>query len=1275
MSDIQWDSSQINEQNLVNNTNDQEDYKNGLFYDLGTVFNTGFGSYNYGKELSKPIPTDSLPAEEYNINRVNSVLKKQGVPQETIDEVIRHPGNRDWESLFRNLESVKNKQQALRHIHDKLPTAISVPLGLTFGLVDIDAPLIGGVYKATTGLFKATKFLNNAGKASAIFKGAVTGATIGMTSNYANEALTGQYTEDSTVNSAVLGMLLGGTAGLFFGRGKNIESLTQHVDTSGEKPIYLKKEEAKVEAIKRAKEKQADIDDLVTQITEAKKDKQKLKVLLEAEELRKDSLINRKAYSDTSNILEEIKGLKQERQKANRDLVEAFNKNNDFYDQEVKFDFAKQQYSFNTKKISELKSTVKQATLKKERAEKWLKANEGKITAKPKAIKQRRDSLAEANSILSSKGILLGTYERAVQEFKLKTLPSYANIKNGIKATERSKENLTKIVKEVSNKIKTKEKNIEEINKAQEDLRKYEASGKDDRRMALVEQLGGVNKLLSSEGLADLVKTKSTVQQHLDEFYKGNLKPSKFYKMQIEQANLVDKLTKELDEVSQIKDFRTNPLFKKLPEWARKLTISPIEKLLNDPDELVSGMASMLHSGTLHHGLTNTHTASAIRKKLDVKVSRIQSSMLHNFREAKAGGYEGDIHKFNTEVTRNTRLVAGDIQRKLNEAISGDVSGEQRELIIQERANSIKREHVSGNKWVDKSVDDVLNYFEEIHAYGKKLGIETFEKALPKGYVKRVYALDKIKKLGREEAIERITNAQESYAIAHQLPVQAGRRAIFKEKATLVVDKVLDGISIREQVTQPLGTPRSTLEASLKERTIRAFEDDLDDVLSDDIIATTHIYGLGIHGRLALKEKLGVYTDSDLEELFNISGLKGKNLDRMRVLVETIKGTRELSRSPFNPFTRATKMLSSYTSMMHTMGFVIPTITEVASLSKEFGWSKTIDNLIGRPSEVLRIYKNGSPSEKNTVEMMISYGDAVFNHRVTRLDAEGSLDSVGKMQQFMDGVIHKQAVFSGLLPLTDMFRMSTASLTVDFLAGLSVRKNIPKTDIKRLNDIGFQVEDLPTIKEVLKVSEDGRIGNTNRKSWGKLDDAITEAVLNMVDRTILHPDGATLPMFMTDMNTGAFLPRIMFKFMRFPMESYERLLLRGIQEADAKQATSFIGSIGLWTMVLALKDSVKDESKQKYRGDKGTNQLMIDSFLMNSYTSAPFLFLDTLSGIATGKNLTSDMPFSYGGANYSSLRNLQQGHPKFNIAGVNIDLADVITGILTKMKIMEENHD
>ena len=159
------------------------------------------------------------------------------------------------------------------------------------------------------------------------------------------------------------------------------------------------------------------------------------------------------------------------------------------------------------------------------------------------------------------------------------------------------------------------------------------------------------------------------------------------------------------------------------------------EKLLNSDNQMVSGFAALLHSGTVHHGKIMSETAWIIKSKLDNKLNWVHASMTNNYKAALAdGSFGGKIEDFNDAVGKAIYKATGDIQRQLNQGISGDIVGMERLAIMQKRQGSVSRTTTTGNKHIDKSVDEFLGYWNDVHAYGNKLGMEAFRNSIAQGY-------------------------------------------------------------------------------------------------------------------------------------------------------------------------------------------------------------------------------------------------------------------------------------------------------------------------------------------------------------------------------------------------------------------------------------------------------------------------------------------------------------------------------------------------------------
>jgi len=746
-----------------------------------------------------------------------------------------------------------------------------------------------------------------------------------------------------------------------------------------------------------------------------------------------------------------------------------------------------------------------------------------------------------------------------------------------------------------------------------------------------------------------------------------------------QKANVVDKLSSELEEFNamtlSLEDIKKSAPYKELNPFLKKIVISPIEKLLTSDNKAVQGLATMLHAGTAHRGVVNLHNASNIRKRYNAELNTMQRSVMERHRDSVTDGSTIlKFEEFEEAIALEANRVVARMQRQARSGLDGGLAGVERDTAIATRFDNLSRNYSSSElTHINKAVDDVLDYYESIHKQGNTLGMGSFQKSLKRGYLPRHYDRKKIMKIGREVAIKKLVGAQASYASQTNKIIDIED---FTRKATTAIDSSLDQTAKLKAVTQPYGKlHEKTSTSRLSQRSIEAFEDDLVDVLEMDILGSSSLYGLNVHGRLALKEKLGVESLEQVEDIFNKVDATPKEKDNFRVIIDSILGHREMTKNPFNTSQRAYKAVSSYSSLMHTMGFGVPTITEIASVAKEFGWGKTLKALVPSIKSMHTLYRNGSSKDINTIGLVGEFGTALLGHRVNRLDTGDSIANMSRLEEFIDDTTRKTSIWGGLMPITDGLKLMTLSLGVDNLARLSVAKKISPTDIMRLEDMGFSKADLPLIKKTLKVDSSGKITNMNMKSWGKLHGKMTDGLITLVDRTILHPDGITLPKFMTDVNDGAFLSKVVLKFMKFPVESYERMLLRGMQEADIKQAMGVMGNIAMWSMILTAKDATKEDKYKQYDLDtnEGMTKLMKDSLLMNSWTTGVTALGDRLSSTLTGENLFTDYNPIIGGAPVGDMRKLLWKHdPTFNTYGHNIHIGTAVSDFMNTVGILDE---
>lgn len=1259
---------------------EKEEYDQGDYAALFSTVNIAGASLLRNQYRYQDYETEELRNTPLVYDNVDKYLTEQGYNQSVRNQVLRGDIS-SWNAVISRAKYVQEVQERERQVQENFSVPGLIAAGLPMAVLDVDVLAYTPVLKAV----EAVKSISNVSLATRMAKAVdhgVTGGIVGTTSMLTYEATTGIYHENSLINSFLMGSALGGTLGWLVSKSDVNPNLVEAADAKTGR--ILSKEESKVKQIESAKEEQRLVEETISEAEAIRKQRGETGAALDRaekndrgrerldrrawqEKYNKEANAAKTAYENAQAIYkdavgsikataEKIRSLTTNMTKAKRDSVTETK----LLDEKAKIaresSPVKGQITKLNRQIEKLKGDRTKAAVESRKVLKEKLAAQQKKMDNIEARIARVDTklsklIQQPNAVVKEGMIQLGglrtkEYEDQVALDKAKTSRD---------ATKKIYSEKAKVAKD----YKTQVKKDEEIPTSWETVK-------------LRDKKAQLDYALSGQGLKELLKKRDMLSADIAKMNNDDFNISSLYGIKQTKKNYIDKLSKELEEIQNTKDFSKLAPFKKLPKWAQKLIVSPVEKLLNSDNRIVAGFTTLLHSGTLYHGKINTHNAWNIRLMLDNDLNWAHSRITNNYHEArKAGLFSGSKDEWDDAVGRAVYETTGMMQREMTTGIDGSIVGIERAKKVQELAGTITRKYNSDNQFLNKSVDEILDYYERVHAKGNKLDMPAF-RGIGKGYAKRMYSEEKFKDMGEEVVVDILVKAQEAKAIATNSLVDIATRNEWDSIARSTYKSVVEGEYKRQQITKPLGLPKQSTASSLKQRTIDAYDDDLIDLMESNYRGTTTIYGLNTHGRLALKEKLGADTDEQIQKMLDQLGATKSEMDNLRVMIETINGTREISKNPYSPFNRATKMASTFSTAMHTLAFAVPTITEIASISKEFGWGRTIEHLVGKPSEVYRVYRYGTPSEKNSIDMMISYGDAYFATKANRFDVESTFDSVGKVQEVLDGAARRTAVFGGLLPVTDMLRMATVTAGVDWLARLSISKKISKTDEMRLNDMGFGLEDLGRIRDTLQVDGTGRIRNTDRKTWGKLDDDLTMGINTLVERTILHPNGITLPKFMTDMDAGAFLPRIMFKFMRFPVESYERLLVRGIQEADAKQLMALGGNVAMWTAILAMKDAVRDEDKQRYADDEGINQLMIDSLLYNSWTSLPIAGIDTVSGLMTGETFFGDYRYRFGGAVQSDIEKLQQGKMPIRIPFGSVDPLNnpISNGVINSMRTM-----
>jgi hypothetical protein len=366
------------------------------------------------------------------------------------------------------------------------------------------------------------------------------------------------------------------------------------------------------------------------------------------------------------------------------------------------------------------------------------------------------------------------------------------------------------------------------------------------------------------------------------------------------------------------------------------------------------------------------------------------------------------------------------------------------------------------------------------------------------------------------------------------------------------------------------------------------------------------------------------------------------------------------------------------------LGFGVSSMTEISNIVSNTGLRNTLSNLSPSFKITMKAYK-GKLTEDDYIHMSIlsDIGMGKFQTAVNRYDVEGSIDNLGWIQSKMDDIVQKEAKISGLMLFTDWFKVTAQMASHDFIAKAAKDiTKISKADRNRLQTIGIDDKALTKLNKVMW--EDGKFQGLNKDKWGdELNEQVDLATKQQVFNSILHPDGATLPRVMTEgaSSKTRILNDTVFKFLKFPVASYEALLLKGLNNFDAKVATGTALNASLWAGILLAKDKLNNPDKPRYDldSDEGHQKLLQDTLLNMSITSGPMVGINFGSALIKQESIQGYNKTLGDSVVFSDINRLSRGDVPMNVGPLkfmkileNLDLVNSIYE--TKLNFKKSYH-
>lgn len=244
----------------------------------------------------------------------------------------------------------------------------------------------------------------------------------------------------------------------------------------------------------------------------------------------------------------------------------------------------------------------------------------------------------------------------------------------------------------------------------------------------------------------------------------------------------------------------------------------------------------------------------------------------------------------------------------------------------------------------------------------------------------------------------------------------------------------------------------------------------------------------------------------------------------------------------------------------------------------------------------------------NTWRSIGLIGDAVNSRSVQRYESLDTLNTDGGYEAILDKWTNSVSKYSGLVPLTDALKTLSLGSGYDWLIRISKQDGISKADQKRIYRMGLDENDLATLRKVNENTVEYKNGQLHDFKFEEWDEAFAEkiqdALMEHIESTVLHPDGAAIPAWFSDPNNP--IAKILFQFMRFPIAAHERLALKGLTEFDRKQTIGIAANMALFTLLSQIKDLGNPNPRFDLSTEEGQANIM-QYLLTNNYGSGPIL--------------------------------------------------------------------
>ena len=1177
-----------------------------------------------------------------------------------------------WDGYLRQEAYFNKLERDKRIVSETVSPWISIPASIIMGIVDVDTVVLG----ATTGglgLFgKGAKLLDTGAE---IYRNASTagkigiGTGLGVTYSGINESLyqkaTGEYSTEDMKSALVFGGLFGGGLGALSSAHKLMSSSPRDNTKFREDLNTL---EGKVV------DKQTAYDDALGHYTNYK-----------------ETLDLAKSVKANTDVLDDIKTetVKNLHKKEIDDLTATKPKVDD-----IKNEFIEKNKSVLTKAKETVKTIMDNANTKfkvlektrttltntESKLNKEVESVQSKITAKEEAIavktsegkkteglSKQLNSLKKQLDTVKKEVVKLNTQKKKLEKQSNITKPEEMLTKSELNKLNKNNETITKFNDELDTTVKTRKETYDTKLKELRSLTKEQLLDKykeDPRLVGLESKYKGKTK---EEIVQDLLQKTDNYKQWASKLEDGTFTVNDYIMADATKKDFVNSLAKDLlDLQKKLDDSRE---FAKILEnevginhFMKRILITPISRLQTSDNPAVRALAYKMATGTIYLNTYVGKTALRQKQNLDEVANNVSIGILEDFKAAKANdSFKGTRDEYFELVGATKRELNEDLKTRAWDITDPSLPYNKRVEDFHTKIDTMTYDYdkFEISPILKKSVERLNQYFDDMHTIGKTLGIDGFNVA-KKGYLPRKPDIDKINAMGRDNVVELLVKAQVDFLARRGISVNinSGAFATIKKKAEEYVDGSLTREANTTRVIDEISEHKLGNREITHARQIEVDERDIADILKTDSNYLVNNYGRQVNGNFALKDVMGVYKKSEFEQFMKQHKFNSKEYNDFMLAIDDIKGIREIVRDPDSIGQLTLGMLNRGMNLAYVGNFGMTSLGELFVAANRYGYYNTMKNIIPSAKSTFNLWKNSKVDDKNYLISLSTKSSITSSKNAMSVENAMAFDPSNNIAfKLLDKGADTMSKI-GLLPqITDFLRHLSTSSAQSWLAKKAhdnyLGKSLSKADKIRLSKMNILEEELPLVRKEFDLDETGLIRNDNQEN-SAIGRRMVDGMLDSVDATIMSGKAMHIPTFMSDRGSNAWINTILFKFMRYPIEAYEKLLLRGIQEADARTIVSVGFNTMLFMLMYQVRDAMKPEEKKKrYDGEDGFSKLVMDGIKMNSFIGAVPSLADFAYGTLTGKNLFDDK--KAGSVTASFINNIQSGRFGVNVLNGRIE--------------------